>query len=310
MTVKLKAIIVLIALVLCVSLISGAFALYSTDGSLIISFAGEVSEPTSRTVYFYDASSWHTSGTVYAYAWESNTSYNKAYPGVEMNAVDGYSGWYSIDIDNKYTSVVFNSNDDSKKTADLTINENNLYYNGSSWGSSKDRIMVYYCNINAWSNVHAYIWKDGGSDETDYPGNGMTHLDGYSNMYYYTVSLNYDMIIFNNGSGDNQTGNLSIDRSNYCYDGNNWTTLERVYYKNNNSWSSINAHHWNKSNTSLSTVWSGDSMFALSNNWYFVYVPKTHDSIIFSNSGSNQTADLTIDYSNPYYSNGWVSSMS
>lgn len=80
MTVKLKAITVLIALVLCVSLISGAFALYSTDGTLDITFAGEVSEPASITVYFYDASSWHTSGTVYAYAWDDST-YNDAYPG-------------------------------------------------------------------------------------------------------------------------------------------------------------------------------------------------------------------------------------
>lgn len=310
MAVKLKAFTVLIALILCVSLISGALALYSTDGSLDITFSGEVTTPTKRTVYYYDVNSWHTSGNVYAYAWGSATSYNSAYPGVEMTAVTGYSGWYSVEIDNQYTSVVFNSNNDSKKTADLTINENNLYYNGSSWADSIDRITIYYCNIQKWSNVYAYVWKNGGSNEKTFPGSEMTPVNGYSNMLYYTISLNYDRVIFSNGNGtDNKTEDLSIDMNNYCYDSTNWTTLERVYFKNNNSWENIKAHHWSSTNTNLSTVWSGDSMFEVAPNWYSVYVPNTHNMIIFNN-GNDQTGNLEINYSQPYYSNGWVSSIS
>lgn len=51
MAVKLKAFTVLIALILCVSLISGAFALYSTDGTLDITFSGEVVDTYQMKVF-------------------------------------------------------------------------------------------------------------------------------------------------------------------------------------------------------------------------------------------------------------------
>lgn len=51
MTVNLKAFTVLIALILCVSLISGAFALYSTDGTLDITFSGEVVDTYQMKVF-------------------------------------------------------------------------------------------------------------------------------------------------------------------------------------------------------------------------------------------------------------------
>ncbi len=306
MAVRLKAITVLIALVLCVSLISGAFALYSTDGTIDITFAGEANEPTSRTVYFYDAYSWHTSGTVYAYAWESSTSYNEAYPGDKMNAVDGYSGWYSIDIDNKYTSVIFNANNDSKKTADLTIDENNLYYNGSSWVSGFEQT-IYFYNVSGWTTVSAYAWNSStNSNNQDWPGVAMTAVDGHSGWCSYTLSTSYNCIIFNNNS-EKQTADLIIDYSQGYFNGYIWTDgfilneseKKRIYFKNTSNWEIVNAYYWNSSN---GTTWPGIQMTHYCNSWYYIDVPNEYNYIIFNN-GSTQTGNLTIG-DNIYYDYG------
>lgn len=305
MTVKLKAITVLIALVLCVSLISGAFALYSTDGTLDITFAGEVSEPALRTVYFYDAYSWHTSGTVYAYAWDDST-YNDAYPGVEMTAVDGYSGWYSIDIDNKYTSVVFNSNDDSKKTADLTIDENNLYFNGISWVSGFEQT-IYFYNVSGWTTVSAYAWESNtGSVNAEFPGEQMTAVEGHSGWYSYKLSTSYNCIIFNNNNNGKQTGDLLIDYSKGYYNGYEWTdgyntySSEKriVYFKNTSGWTTVYAYAWNSSGDN---GWPGEKMTQYNGQWYKIELSIDYNMIIFNNNSGTQTGDLSID--GIYYDN-------
>lgn len=78
---------------------------------------------------------------------------------------------------------------------------------------------VYCQNANSsWSKVYCYMWKDGSGNNHEWPGEQMTSLgDG---TWEYNYSGNFDMIIFNNGSGggDNQTQNISFPGSGKIYD--------------------------------------------------------------------------------------------
>ena len=76
-----------------------------------------------------------------------------------------------------------------------------------------------------------------------------------------------------------------------------------VYFKNNDNWSSPTAYYWSTSNESM-TVWPGVAMTSVGSGVYRVEVPDGTTSIIFSNNGSNQTADLTLPGMNQIYDNG------
>ena len=75
-----------------------------------------------------------------------------------------------------------------------------------------------------------------------------------------------------------------------------------IYYKNTNSWSTVNAYYWSDSNTTM-TSWPGVAMTSVGNNTYRVEVPSGAQYIIFNN-GSAQTGDLTIPAMNYIYNNG------
>ena len=57
---------------------------------------------------------------------------------------------------------------------------------------------VYFKNTAGWSTVNAYVWiKDTTTSVQAWPGQAMTLDEG--NVYKYTISGDYNMIIFNNG---------------------------------------------------------------------------------------------------------------
>ena len=68
---------------------------------------------------------------------------------------------------------------------------------------------TYFQNVNNWSKVYAYTWKDGSSKKAAaWPGETMTLVDEEKNIYSYPTNDAYDMIIFNNKSS--QTADLDI----------------------------------------------------------------------------------------------------
>ncbi|MDO5124130.1 MAG: starch-binding protein, partial [Eubacteriales bacterium] len=93
-----------------------------------------------------------------------------------------------------------------------TMKKNN---GGSSTPSTPTggEITVYFTNNNNWSNVYAYIWKNGGSTLNSWPGTAMTYVKTNSqNQKVYSITLDsskYDMIIFNN-NGSSQTVDISL----------------------------------------------------------------------------------------------------
>lgn len=93
-----------------------------------------------------------------------------------------------------------------------TMKKNN---GGSSTPSTPTggEITVYFTNNNNWSNVYAYVWKDGGSPLKSWPGTAMTYVKTNSqNQKVYSITVDsskYDMIIFNN-NGSSQTVDISL----------------------------------------------------------------------------------------------------
>ncbi len=87
--------------------------------------------------------------------------------------------------------------------------------------NAADGVTVYYRNSKNFGTVKAYYWPKGGSGPVAWPGTDMTP-EG-DNIYSIQVPAGNDMIIFNNGAGD-QTDDLSIPGANYLYDGasNKW----------------------------------------------------------------------------------------
>ena len=86
-----------------------------------------------------------------------------------------------------------------------------------------------------------------------------------------------------------------------------------LYYVNSNSWSKVNAYAWKNSTLAAIAEWPGTAATkeAKTMNGYDVYSytfdSSKADRIIFNNGSSgtgNQTDDLTVDTSKPYYYNG------
>lgn len=74
-----------------------------------------------------------------------------------------------------------------------------------------------YCRANF--TPYCYMWKKNTEENNrQWPGVAMTKVDGETNVYVYTVPEDkLDMIIFNNGNGD-QTSNMDFPGGNKLYD--------------------------------------------------------------------------------------------
>ena len=64
---------------------------------------------------------------------------------------------------------------------------------------------VYFSNVNHWDTVYAYVWNDAGGKNAEWPGETMTLVEednGFGQQVYsFTVSGEYNYIIFSNGNG-------------------------------------------------------------------------------------------------------------
>ena len=89
---------------------------------------------------------------------------------------------------------------------------------------SADRV-IYFVNTANWGSVNAYSWTDGTMHLGEWPGSGMTKVEGEANLYSISIPANAAYIIFNNGNGI-QTGNLPLFDGDNCYTYNvGWSYL-------------------------------------------------------------------------------------
>ena len=183
---------------------------------------------------------------------------------------------------------------------------------------------VYYKNVNNWSTVNAYMWKEGGSEYKTWPGEAMENIG--NNVWRYEAPSGYDMIIFNAGKmdGSDQTDNLNYQGTDMIYDGSGWSAYvdtttpttptqpttptepegNYIYYQNTKNWSTVYAHMWNSSNTSQSTAWHGTPMENLGNGVWRVEVPDGYNMVVFNDNANDQTTDISIPGFGQIYNNG------
>lgn len=94
----------------------------------------------------------------------------------------------------------------------------------------------------------------------------------------------------------------------YCYlIDNKWTwsrtpmhveppAMRRVYLKNFDNWPTPYMHYWVQENNKDSTTWPGVAMKRLEpdSQWWYLDIELKYNMIIFSNNGSNQSANTSI----------------
>lgn len=175
---------------------------------------------------------------------------------------------------------------------------------------------VYFKNTAGWSNVNAYVWILGTENSVQsWPGQAMTLDEG--NVYKYTISGDYNMIIFSN-NGSNQTKDLSIPGAGYIYDfstgtwslykeeptnnnptqatekptqGGN-TETKMVYCKNSAGWASVSVYMWSGSGASKNAEWPGVRMTDIGDGIWQYEVKGSWENIIFNNGSGVQTGNL------------------
>lgn len=186
-----------------------------------------------------------------------------------------------------------------------------------------------YCRNDAnWGEVYCYMWSDSLGDNGGWPGQKMTQ--GSDGLWSYSVSSDWNMIIFNNGQGT-QTGDLNYQGNGSCYNNStgSWSTIDTptnptnpddptptnptptnptpsgsnvIYCKNEAGWSSVSVYMWNSESDKISS-WPGQTATNIGDNVWMLEYSKDYANVIFSNNGGNQTADLTNPGTGYMYNN-------
>ncbi len=193
---------------------------------------------------------------------------------------------------------------------------------------------VYVKVNNGWTNLHCYMWTDNAGDNASWPGEKMTKVS--DDVYAYTITGDYNKVIFNNGSGGNgnQTANLDYPGNKKIWDlaNNSWSDYEgaelpasttkattattatkpsvgpttsgddnlSVYLKNEAGWSTVKCYMWN-SETDTNAAWPGAAMTKIGDNVYQYTASKAFKNCIFNGgSDANKTTDLVAKYGQIY----------
>ncbi|MBQ8000355.1 MAG: starch-binding protein [Ruminococcus sp.] len=189
-----------------------------------------------------------------------------------------------------------------------------------------------YCQNDAnWGEVYCYMWSDSLGDNGAWPGQKMTQ--GSDGLWSYSVSSDWNMIIFNNGSGT-QTGDLNYQGNGSCYNNSNgsWTTVDTpnptpttpdptptpttpdptptptpsdkyvVYCKDEAGWGNVSVYMWTDGQGDNKS-WPGVAATNIGDGVWMLEYDKDYANIIFNNGGSTQTGDMTHPGSGQMYNN-------
>ena len=195
-------------------------------------------------------------------------------------------------------------------------------------GASAASGTVYCENAAGWGEVYCYMWTEGAGNNAEWPGVKMTKGDG--NLWSYNVSGDWNMIIFNAGMNQAQTGDMSYPAGGNCFNNSNsgWTTVDgpdvpddpnpttpgpvnppvnnggKVYFKDAQGWGNIHVYMWN-SDSDKNAAWPGEKATSLGEGVYEYTVKKSYAKIIFNNgSDAAQTDDLTYPGEGQIYDSG------
>ena len=191
-----------------------------------------------------------------------------------------------------------------------------------------DTITILFTDNKNWGSVNVHYW--GGSSETAWPGVAMTPAgtNGYNEPQYSAeIPADTTGLVFNSAAG--QTVDIAYDgyaTGFYLLDSTDGqghyevgsfggpsviepTDSVKIYFTNNNNWSSVYAYAWDADGNELFGAWPGTAMTDEGDNGYgnpqcSVMVPTTAAYIIFTD-GVNQTVDIPFDATvSGYYLSG------
>lgn len=291
--------------------------------------------PVNYISFSYDNSKTNWSA-VYVYAWVEG---DRSVTPVIIQSSACVNNVYSFKVADTYKNILFkNVNSTSawdQQTADAMLPSVNgstfVTYSGANktggyWTTTTppvttppvSTVTFYYDNSKTnWSSVHAYVW--GGETTTTVLGNKVAN-----NVYSFTISSNYQNVLFKNTSGTNswdrqtadagrpQAGKIFVPSSSANKTGGNWNTYatptpvtyKKVSYDNSKTnWSNVYAYVWVEGDNSVTPeVLAATS---IDGNTYTFEVASTYKDILFknlpgTNSWDQQTADATVPVADGY----------
>ena len=184
---------------------------------------------------------------------------------------------------------------------------------------------ICFDNPNGYNNPTIYLWAANPANaisDSNWPGQPMS-AQGSHYCYDPGVEVNSLQIIFND-NGANQSGDLTLNNGNSCYQNGQWTTLANcglttttttvtpttICYDNSAGYTNPTLYLWDSvPQTAMNDfAWPGQAMTQTGN--YYCLDPDITSGVsltsvkaIFSNNGNNQTADLTMTSPNGCYKN-------
>ena len=119
----------------------------------------------------------------------------------------------------KQTTMRYNKASDQKRFRYYTSKQEPIQLYKKVEAGAKN--LIYFNNASSWENVYAYAWNssDTSIKNTDWPGVQLS-ANEKTGLYEFDVTGDWDMVIFNAGNGQPQTGNcpIKIGKTYYPYD--------------------------------------------------------------------------------------------
>ncbi len=301
--------------------------------------------PINYMSFNYDNSKTNWSN-VYVYAWVEGDS---SVTPIIVSSIACVNNVYSFKVADTYKNILFkNTNSTSswdQQTADTTmpsdygytfVTDSGSNKTGGSWTKTPETtapvttppvttppantITFYYDNSKTnWSSVYVYAW--GGETTNAIQGTSIG-----SNVYSFTISSNYQNVLFKNTSGtsnwDQQTadagepqaGKIFTPSSSSNKTGGSWnsyvtqtpTPVSEITLSFDNSktnWSNVYAYVWVEGDSSVTPVVLAKT--SVSGSTYTFKVASTYKNILFKNTDGTsnwdqQTADATVPSANGY----------
>jgi len=265
------------------------------------------------------------------YIWNTTSNNSSTWPGTKMNAtvkkVDG-KNWYYQHFDEETMSFIFNYNGSDDQSGNIEVLDEGCYFYEYTCGtkgseSEKTSSHVTYSpevgttgvNIFVTSSSAPYLWAwnaDGNLTGGTWPGITMSTTVTINGTKWYYQHFDKGSlptgIIFSKSTY--QTSDITVDNSVvnhfYAYDASSGSYNEVSNSGVNifvSASSAPNLWAWNDSGNLNGDTWPGNQMSTTvtmnGTKWYFKHFDtgSLPTGIIFSNSGSNQTSNITVDNS-------------
>ena len=189
----------------------------------------------SYTVYFVNKDSW--TGTIKAYAWNSDCDKNKDWSGADMTSTGKtYKGKniYSITLNKRYANIIFNNG--SSKTDDLTLGSTNIgkMFDGSSWvdhnvdpvvtfkangGTGNDYTQTVHYNTSTALTANTFTrtgysfngWKTAANGGTSYADKANVTFKANTTLYAQWTEKTYSLTFKHDGNGTIKVGETTVN---------------------------------------------------------------------------------------------------